>query len=99
LFVPSEYLFLCARRKFGFNKKTGQKLLFVYYKPVYHPNSYTTPAERGWAGGIFLTQWEKSFSSPRAASVIYLEEPIRLPSPPQNDFSVHLSVCLKYEKT
>jgi hypothetical protein len=33
--VPSKYLFLCARRKFGFNKKIGRSLLivYVYYQP------------------------------------------------------------------
>jgi hypothetical protein len=28
-FIPSEYLFLCPRTKFGFNKKTRTKLLIV----------------------------------------------------------------------
>ncbi len=43
--VPSKYLFLCARRKFGFNKKIRRTLLIVYV--YYQPNSCTTPAERG----------------------------------------------------
>jgi hypothetical protein len=28
--VPSKYLFLCARRKLGFNKKIRRKLLIMY---------------------------------------------------------------------
>jgi hypothetical protein len=30
LSVPSEYLLLCARRKFGFNKKIRRNVLIVY---------------------------------------------------------------------
>ncbi len=44
--IPSEYLFLCTRRKFGFNKKIRTKSLIVYV--YYQPNSctmYHTPAE------------------------------------------------------
>jgi hypothetical protein len=43
--VPSKYLFLCARRKFGFNMKIHRKLLIVYVH--YQPNSCTTPMEHG----------------------------------------------------
>ncbi len=52
-FVPSEYLFLCSRKKIGFNKKISRKLpiVFVYYQPI----SCTTPVEHGWAGGTFLS--------------------------------------------
>ncbi len=45
LSVPSKYLFLCARRKFGFNKKICRKLLIVYM--YYQQNSCTTPMEHG----------------------------------------------------
>jgi hypothetical protein len=33
--IPSEYLFLCARRKFGLNKKIRRNILivYVYYQP------------------------------------------------------------------
>jgi hypothetical protein len=49
--IPSEYLFLCARREFGFNKKIRRNLLIVY---VYcQPNSCNTHAEHEWAGGTF----------------------------------------------
>jgi hypothetical protein len=43
--ITSKYLFLCARRKVGFNMKFCRKLLvvFVYYKP----NLCTTQAEHG----------------------------------------------------
>jgi hypothetical protein len=40
LSISSEYLFLCARRKFGFNKKIGRNLLIVYV--YYQPNFCTT---------------------------------------------------------
>jgi hypothetical protein len=43
--VPSKYLFSCARRIFGFNKKTRRKLLILYM--YYQQNSCTTPMERG----------------------------------------------------
>jgi hypothetical protein len=42
--IPSKYLFLFARRKFGFNKKISRKLLIVYV--YYQQNSCTTPMER-----------------------------------------------------
>ncbi len=45
LSVPSKYLFLCARKKFGFNKKIRRKLLIVYM--CYQQNSCTTPMEHG----------------------------------------------------
>ncbi len=55
--IPSEYLFLCGRRKFGFNKKICTKLLIVY---VYiQPNSCNTHAECEWAQGTFLRQRRK----------------------------------------
>jgi hypothetical protein len=56
----SEYLFLCARRKFGFNKKIGRSSLIVYV--YYQPNSctmYHTPADCGWAGETPLRQQNK----------------------------------------
>jgi hypothetical protein len=43
--VPSKYLFLCARRKFRFNKKICRKLLIVYM--YYQQNSCTTTMEHG----------------------------------------------------
>jgi hypothetical protein len=43
--IPSKYLFLCARRKFRFNKKIRRKLLIVYM--YYEQKSCTTPMERG----------------------------------------------------
>ncbi len=55
--VPSEYLFPCARRKFGFNKKICRNLIFVYV--YYQPNSCTTHTKHEWAGGTFLRQWKK----------------------------------------
>ncbi len=42
--IPSKYLFLCARRKFGFNKKICTKLLIVYV--YFQPNSCNTHADR-----------------------------------------------------
>ena len=45
--IPSEGLFLCTRRKFGFKKKIRRKSLIVYV--YYQPNSctmYHTPTER-----------------------------------------------------
>ncbi len=59
--VPSEYLFLCARRKFVFNEKTRRNLLIVYV--YYQPNSCTTHTEREWAGRTFLRQ-QKKFLQP-----------------------------------
>ncbi len=53
LSIPSEYLFLCVRRKFGFNKKIHRNLLIVYV--YYQPNSCNTHTEHEWAGGTFLT--------------------------------------------
>ncbi len=45
LSIPSKYLFLCARRKFRFNKKICRKLLIIY---MYHEqDSCTTPMEHG----------------------------------------------------
>ncbi len=52
LFIPSEYLFLCARRKFGFNKKIHTKLLIVYV--YFQPNSCNTHTDCEWAQGTFL---------------------------------------------
>jgi hypothetical protein len=55
--IPSEYLFLCARRKFGFNEKKCTKLLIVYM--YFQPNSCNTHAERERARGTFLRHWGK----------------------------------------
>ncbi len=55
--IPSEYLFQCTRRKFGFNKKICTKLLIVYV--YFQPNSCNTHAEREWAQGTFLRQRRK----------------------------------------
>jgi hypothetical protein len=55
--IASKYLFLCARRKFGLNKKIRRILLIVYV--YYQPNSCTTHTEHEWAGGIFLRQQKK----------------------------------------
>jgi hypothetical protein len=57
LSIPSEYLFLCARRKFGFNKKIRRNVLIVY--AYYQPNFCNTHAEHKWAGGNFLRQRKK----------------------------------------
>ncbi len=46
LSIPSKYLFLCARRKFGFNKKIRRNLLTVYV--YYQPNSCNKNAEHEW---------------------------------------------------
>ncbi len=56
LSVPSESLFLCVRRKFGFTKKICRNLLCFF---SYQPNSYNTHAESEWAGGTFLRQQKK----------------------------------------
>ncbi len=66
LSVPSKYLFLCARRKFRFNKKICRKLLTFLHVLRTKFLHYTHVA---WAGGSFLRQWKKSSSSPRAVSV------------------------------
>ncbi len=64
--IPSEYLFLCARGKFGFSKKIHRNLLIVY---VYcQPNSCTTHAEDEWAGGTFLRQRKKILQPMRSGS-------------------------------
>jgi hypothetical protein len=42
-FCPLQNLFLCARQKFGFNKKIRRNLLIVYV--YYQPNSCTPPTE------------------------------------------------------
>ncbi len=55
--IPSEYLFLCKRRKFGFNKRICTKLLIVYM--YFQPNSCNTHADCEWAWGTFLRQWRK----------------------------------------
>jgi hypothetical protein len=52
--ISSKYLFLCARRKFWFNKKNRRNLLIVYV--YYQPNSCNNHA---WAGGTFLRQRKK----------------------------------------
>ncbi len=82
--IHSKYLFLCARRKFGLNKKIRTKLLidYVYYQPLF----CNTHAAREWAQGTFLRQWRKV--PPAHAQRVYLEQPIRLPSPHQIKFSV-----------
>ncbi len=49
---------------------------------------------RVWAGGTFLRQQKKV--PPAHAKWVYLEEPIRLPSPPPVNFSIHPCVCLSY---
>jgi hypothetical protein len=38
--IPSEYLFLCWNRKFGFNKKIRTKLLKLMYKIPQYFNNY-----------------------------------------------------------
>jgi hypothetical protein len=64
--IPSENLFLCTRRKFGFNKKTRTKLLIVYV--YFQPNSCNT--RRAWMGSRnFSKTAEKSSSSPCAVGV------------------------------
>jgi hypothetical protein len=68
--IPSEYLFLCARRKFGFNEKICRNLLIVYV--YYQPNSCNTHKEHEWAGGTFLRQRKKV--PPAHAQRVYLEE-------------------------
>ncbi len=45
LSIPSKYLSLCARRKFGFIKEVCRKLLIIFVN--YQPNLCTAPAERG----------------------------------------------------
>ncbi len=57
LSVSSEFLFLCARRKFEFNRKICRNLLNVYVSQQI--NACTTHAERQWAGGTFLRQQKK----------------------------------------
>jgi hypothetical protein len=57
LSTPSKYLFLCTRRKFGFNKKIHTKLLIDYV--YFQPNYCNTHAEREWAQGTFLRQRRK----------------------------------------
>ncbi len=61
--IPSEYLFLCARRKFVFNKKTRRKLLIVHL--YFQPNSCNTHAEHEWAQGTFLL-WQADRAFPRS---------------------------------
>ncbi len=48
-----------------------------------------------------LSDWSYNDDSDLYESIdlINLEEPIRLPSPHQINFSVRLSVCLEYENT
>ncbi len=55
--IPSEYLFLRARRKFRFNKKIRTKLLIVYV--YFQPNSCNAHADSEWARGTFLRQRRK----------------------------------------
>jgi hypothetical protein len=77
LSIPSEYLFLCMRRKFGFNQKIRRKSLIVYV--YYQPNSCTmchTPAEHWWAWETFLRQRKTSSSSLRAAGVCTYNIPV-----------------------
>ncbi len=68
--IPSEYLFLYAGRKFGFNKKISRNVLIFYV--YYQPNSCTKQAEHEWAGGTFLRQWKKLPSA--HTQRVYLEE-------------------------
>ncbi len=63
-------------------------MVYVYYQP----NSCNTHAEHEWVQGAFLRQWRKV--PPAHAQRVYLEEPIRLPSPHRINFSVRLSVRL-----
>ncbi len=86
--IPSEYLFLCTRRKFGFNKKIRTKLLIVYV--YFQPNSCNTHAEHQWAQGTFLRQWRKV--PPAHAQRVWL------PSPHRINFSVCSSVCLSVHR-
>ncbi len=112
--IPSEYLFLYMRKKFGFNKKIHTKLLVV--QVYFQPYSCNTHAECEWAQGTFLRQWIKVPPAHVQRVFIYgiyleepimlpsphrinLEEPIRSPSPHWINFSVCLFVHLEYENT
>ncbi len=66
--IPSEHLFLCERRKFGFNEKTCKNFLIVCV--YYQPKSCTTHAEREWAGGSFLRE-QKKFLLPTRMGCLY----------------------------
>ncbi len=94
LSIPSENLFLCARRKFGFNKKIHRNLLFVYV--YYQPNFCNTHAMCEWAKGTFLRQQKKN--PPAQVQWVYLEE-CSEESPHQINVSVCLSVLPEYQNT
>ncbi len=55
--IPPKYLFLCTRRKSGFNKKIHTKLHVVYM--YFQPNSCNAHADHEWAQGTFLRQRRK----------------------------------------
>jgi hypothetical protein len=76
--IPSEYLFLCARRKFGFNKKIWRNLLIFYV--YYQPNSCTTHAEHEWAGGTFQRQ-RKKFLQPMRSGCMFCTRGTTFPPP------------------
>jgi hypothetical protein len=67
----------------------------VYFQPI----SCNTHAEYEWAQETFLRQRRKV--PPAHVQQVYLEEPIRLPSPHRINFSVCLSVrpSVPYENT
>jgi hypothetical protein len=83
LSIPSKYLFLCMRRKFGFNKKICRNLLIPpagYISKYTAHNDYTEDMVRR----ILI-----------AAAILDLEELIRLlPSPHRINFSFCLFVRL-----
>jgi hypothetical protein len=71
--VPSKYLFLRARRKFGFNKKIRRKLFIVYMN--YQPNSCTSihlQSWMGWSTITFLRQQKKV--PPAHAQLVFCEK-------------------------
>jgi hypothetical protein len=71
--IPSKFLFICTRRKFGFNKKICTKLLIVYV--YFQPNSCNTHEEHEWARGTFLRCWRKV---PTAHAQWVLHNPTRI---------------------
>jgi hypothetical protein len=89
LSIPPKYLFLCMRRKFGFNKKIRRKslIVYVYYHTKFlHYLPYTRRALMGWRN--FLKTAEKKFLQPTRSGCGY-------PAHTGLIFlSVHPSVCL-----
>jgi hypothetical protein len=92
--VPSKYLFLCARRKFGFNKKICRKLLIVYM--YYQQNSCTTPMEHGLEDPSKTA--EKEFLQPTRSKFTW-RNIVREAHTGLMSLSVILSVCNEYQNT